>query len=98
MKVSIHAGDIDQKGLLAYFATTKLNAVTIAFDSIESVDLWLKIEKTENAANKICELSIFHNGQRFFAIKKSSDFEESILLAIDELLTRINGKVKAQET
>jgi hypothetical protein len=94
MRVTIHPGDLDHQGLLAYFATSRLNAISDAFDSIHLIELWLKLEDTESTSNKICELRITRSGHQFFVIKKSRDFEESILLAIDELLNRIGEKSK----
>ena len=79
---SIHF-DADQK-LLEFIErkTTKLEALN---HRVIDLEVYLKIDKADNHANKITEMKLHLPGTTLFAKEQCKTFEESTDLAIDHL-------------
>lgn len=97
MKVNINSVHfkVDQK--LENFLTNKIEKLSSKHTDVIGSEVTLKLENTEEPANKITEIRILLKGNDLFASKQSKSFEEAADAAIDALkkqLEKHKGKSK----
>jgi ribosome hibernation promoting factor len=85
MKTTINAIKFDADRKLVLFIQNKVKKLSKFFDDILAVEVFLKIENTQDIDNKIVEIKIEIPGNSLFSRKQSKTFEESTVLAIDAL-------------
>lgn len=88
---SVHF-DADKK--LIGFINEKVSKLSQFHDGIIGSDVILRLDKSEDNANKTAEIKLSLKGSQLFAKKQCSTFEEAIDTAIDALRTQIK---KAKE-
>lgn len=89
MKNTIHPSELVLERSLHDYITQRLNTLALVSDDLLSADVWLKLDKGEGRENKVCEMRLKMPGRDLFTSQKSRDFEQSVLLAMDVLLTQL---------
>ncbi|RYY07992.1 MAG: ribosome-associated translation inhibitor RaiA [Sphingobacteriaceae bacterium] len=101
MKITVQAIHFTADSKLVDFIQKKANKLDQFFDQIISGEVYLKLEKVEDEANKITEIKLLIPGNQLFAKEKCKTFEEATDLAIESLrkqLEKHKQKIRAHET
>ncbi len=101
MKITVQAIHFTADGKLVDFIQKKANKLDQFFDQIISGEVYLKLEKVEDEANKVAEIKLLIPGNQLFAKEKCKTFEEATDLAVESLrkqLDKHKQKVRAHET
>ncbi|RYX82640.1 ribosome-associated translation inhibitor RaiA [bacterium] len=85
MKITVQAIHFTADVKLVEFIQKKVNKLDQFFDQIISGEVYLKLEKVENEANKISEIKLIIPGNQLFAKEQCKTFEEATDLAIESL-------------
>ena len=83
---SIHF-DADKK--LLDFISERMEKLKHFYDNIIRSEVFLKLDKSDSAENKIAEIRIHIPGQELFAKKQCKTFEEAIDVSIDALTRQV---------
>lgn len=97
MNVKIQSIHFDADKKLLAFIDEKLNKLNHFHDGILEGTVYLKIEKSEGAENKLAEIKLHISGHDLFAKRNCQTFEEAIdtsLDAITKQLKKHKEKVK----
>ncbi len=89
MNIKINAVKFTADQKLEKFIETKVKKLMQLYDDIIGVEVFLKLENTQDLANKVTEIRIEIPGNELFAKKQSKSFEESTDSAIDALKKQI---------
>jgi putative sigma-54 modulation protein len=84
------------KGLLE-FIQKKADKLDTFYDNIINGEVYLKLEKVEDEANKIAEIKLQLPGNLIFAKEQCKTFEEATDLAIESLRKQIGKHKKRKE-
>jgi len=101
MTITVQAIHFTADSKLVDFIQKKINKLDQFFDQIISGEVYLKLEKVEDEANKISEIKLLIPGNQLFAKEKCKTFEEATDLAIESLhkqLEKHKQKVRTHET
>lgn len=101
MKITVQAIHFTADSKLVDFIQKKANKLDQFFDQIISGEVYLKLEKVEDEANKISEIKLLIPGNQLFAKEKCKTFEEATDLAIESLrkqLEKHKQKIRTHET
>lgn len=101
MKITVQAIHFTADSKLVDFIQKKANKLDQFYDQIISGEVYLKLEKVENEANKVSEIKLLIPGNQLFAKEQCKTFEEATDLAIESLRRQIDKhkqKIRAQET
>lgn len=90
MKLTIQTPNFKMKPELNNFITEKVNKLTHFHDRIEAADVCLKLEKSGQDDNKVCEIRLSVPGKDLFAKRQSNTFEE----AADKVLDALQQQIK----
>jgi putative sigma-54 modulation protein len=85
MKTTINSIKFDADRKLVEFVQDKVKKLSKFYDEIVAVEVFLKLENTQDTDNKNVEIKIEIPGNKLFSRKQSKTFEESTDLAIDAL-------------
>lgn len=89
MDVKIHSIKFDADQKLIQFIESKTQKLEQVFDNIVEVEVFLRLSKNQNTANKLVEIKISIPGNELFAKKQCKTFEEATDLAVDALRKQI---------
>ncbi len=89
MKVKIQSIHFDADKKLLDFINDKMNKLPHFYDHIIQSEVFLKIDKSDDTANKIAEIRLHIPGQELFAKKQCKTFEEAVDTAIDALSKQV---------
>ncbi|MDF3079407.1 MAG: ribosomal subunit interface protein [Sphingobacteriaceae bacterium] len=98
MKVSVQSIHFNADKKLLGFIQKRVDKLDQFFDQIISGQVYLKLENTEDEANKITEIKLSVPGSLFFAKEQCKTFEEATDLAIESLRKQVDKhktKIKA---
>lgn len=101
MKITVQAIHFTADSKLVDFIQKKANKLDQFYDQIISGEVYLKLEKVEDEANKISEIKLLIPGNQLFAKEKCKTFEEATDLAIESLrkqLEKHKQKIRTHET
>jgi len=101
MKITVQAIHFTADSKLVDFIQKKANKLDQFYDQIISGEVYLKLEKVENEANKISEIKLLIPGSQLFAKEQCKTFEEATDLAIESLRKQIDKhkqKIRTHET
>lgn len=101
MKVTVQAIHFTADSKLVDFIQKKANKLDQFYDQIISGEVYLKLEKVEDEANKISEIKLSIPGNQLFAKEKCKTFEEATDLALESLrkqLEKHKQKIRTHET
>ncbi|MEP7195935.1 MAG: ribosome-associated translation inhibitor RaiA [Saprospiraceae bacterium] len=93
MKILIQSPHITISETLTKFVNLKLDKLSRFYARIETAEVFLKIEKSDLADDKVCEIRLFILGNDLFVKKQGNSFEAAITYAIYALHGEID-KVK----
>lgn len=97
MKIRVQSIHFTADVKLLDFIQKKADKLDQFFDHIISGEVYLKLENTEDVANKITEIKLLIPGNDLFAKEQCKTFEEATDKAIESLKRQIDKrKTKAQ--
>ncbi|MBO4602131.1 MAG: ribosome-associated translation inhibitor RaiA [Salinivirgaceae bacterium] len=94
MKIDIHSLHFDAGEKLLSFIDTKVSKLDRFHDGIVTVDVTLKLEKSDISENKIAEIKVQIPGENVFCSRQAKTFEEAVDLSVDALKKQLQ---KAKE-
>ena len=98
MKVNIQSIHFDADQKLLDLITKKVEKTSTFYEGIESIMVYLRLEKDEHKENKTVEIKLNAAGKDIFAKENSNTFENAIDLVIDKIIKQVKKqKEKAQE-
>jgi putative sigma-54 modulation protein len=89
MNIQIHSVRFDADKKLIDFVHQKLDKLTQFGEDIVNAEVYLRLNKDQDRANKISEIKLELSGGPLFAKKQSKTFEESTDEAINALKKQI---------
>jgi len=101
MEITVQAIHFNADSKLVDFIQKKANKLDQYFDQVINGEVYLKLEKVEDEANKITEIKLNIPGNQLFAKEQCKTFEEATDLAIESLrkqLEKHKQKIRAHET
>jgi putative sigma-54 modulation protein len=98
MNIKINSVHFDASERLEEFIQNKLNKLSVFLDSLQSAEVFLRVENSQTNENKAVVIKLKAAGEDFFAEKQSETFEKSTDLAIEALRRQLKKhKGKADE-
>ncbi|WP_158824928.1 HPF/RaiA family ribosome-associated protein [Mucilaginibacter lacusdianchii] len=100
MKITVQAVRFSADKKLLDFIQKKANKLDLFSDKIVSGEVFLRVENTEDDANKVTEIRLNIPGSQMFARHQCKSFEEGTDLAVESLRKQIQKhkqKKAAQE-
>ena len=94
MTVKIQSLHFTADKKLLGFIEERIDKLTHLYDGIIKSEVILKLDKSDDAENKIAEIKIHISGNDLFAKKQCKSFEESIDTGIDALKNQIKKHKK----
>lgn len=85
MKVVVQSIHFDADKKLVDFIESKVEKLGQFYEGIISSEVFLRLDKANDSANKIVEIKLLIKGKDLFAKKKSKSFEESTDSAVSAL-------------
>ncbi|AJA67886.1 ribosome-associated translation inhibitor RaiA [Myroides odoratimimus] len=98
MKVNIQAINFNVDRKLVDFANERLSKIEKYYDKIVSVDVFFKLENTNEKENKITEIKVLVPGDEMIVKKTCKTFEEGVDAgadALERLVVKHKEKIKA---
>ena len=89
MTINIQSVHFDADKKLLGFVNEKVGKLKTFYDGIITSDIILRLDKNDNAANKVAEIRMHGKGHEFFAKKQCETFEEATDLACEALRTQV---------
>src|SRR5438105_8043596 len=89
MKITVQSIRFNADKKLLDFIQKKADKLDTFYDHIISSEVYLKLEKVEDEANKITEIKLLLPGNQIFAKEQRKTFEEGTDLAIECLRKQI---------
>jgi putative sigma-54 modulation protein len=89
MSAKVHSVHFDADIKLINFINEKVDKLSVFFDNIVSKEVFLRLDKSEDKANKVAEIRILLPGKELFAKKQSKSFEEATDLAVEALRRQV---------
>jgi putative sigma-54 modulation protein len=97
MKITVQSIHFNaDKGLLE-FIQKKVDKLETFYDNIISGEVYLRLEKVEDEANKITEIKLMLPGNQIFAKEQCKSFEEATDLVVESLRKQIDKHKKKNE-
>lgn len=97
MNIKIHSVHFDADKKLVEFVESKVQKLTQYDEKILGAEIFLRLEKNQNAENKIAEIKLSITPNELFAKRQCKTFEEATDLTV-EALKRQLVKQKAKKT
>lgn len=97
MNIKIKSIHFDADKKLETFIENKVSKLEKYYDSIQNADVYLRIDKNDEAGNKIAEIKLDIPGIDVFAKKQSKSFEEAtseVVEALKKQLLRDKSKFR----
>ncbi len=85
MKLQMHSIHFDADYKLIDFIQKKADKLETYFDRIQDGEVFMRLDKNENNANKIVEIKLNVPGKQFFAKHQTDSFEAAADEAIEGL-------------
>ncbi len=93
MDINIQSIHFDADVKLTDFIKKKVAKLETFHNKVVSSDIFLKVDKADDSANKITEIKMHLPGKVLFAKEQCKTFEEATDLAVESLRKQI-GKLK----
>tara|TARA_R110002050_G_scaffold102774_1_gene211602 strand:- start:42145 stop:42444 length:300 start_codon:yes stop_codon:yes gene_type:complete len=97
MKLNIQSIHFDADQKLLDIVQSKADKLETYFDKIESGEVFLRLEKSENRDNKLVEIKLVVPGSDIFASKKAASFEEAVEESVEALRRQLK-KLKEKKS
>lgn len=92
MNIQIHSVRFDADTKLLEFVNSKVKKLLQYSDDIIGAEVFLRLDKAQDAENKITEIKLDIPRNPLFARKQSKTFEEATDIAVDALKKQITKK------
>ena len=89
MNIKIQSIKFDADKRLVDFIEKKVSKVEKVFDNIVNVDVYLRLENSQELDNKMVEIRLEVPGSELFAQRKSKSFEEATDSCIDAIKIQV---------
>lgn len=89
MDINIHSIRFDADVKLLDFIKGKLEKLGLFYKEIISAEVFLRLDRSQDADNKVTEIKLKVPGSELFAKKRTHTFEESTDLAVEALRSQI---------
>ncbi|MCE3260204.1 MAG: raiA [Bacteroidetes bacterium] len=89
MTTNIQSVHFDADKKLLSFIEEKVSKLTLFHEGLISCDVILRLDKSDNAANKIAEIKVLVRGQELFAKKQCASFEEAVDASCNAIKTQL---------
>jgi putative sigma-54 modulation protein len=89
MKMKVQSIHFDADSKLLGFIQDKVDKLTNFYENIIDSEVYLRLDKAEEKANKVAEIKINTPGKTLFARKQCRTFEEATDNAIESLRRQI---------
>ena len=89
MNVKIQSVHFDADKKLLDFIQERIDKLSHYYDGIISGDVILRLDKSDDAANKIAEIWLHIPGNDLFAKKQCKSFEEAVDMSLGALKTQV---------
>ncbi len=96
MNIKIHSLRFDADVKLENFVESKVSKLDQFYDNIIGAEVTLRLDKSEDAGNKVAEIKILIPRNDLFSKKQAKSFEEAVDMAT-EALTRQLKKTKEKQ-
>lgn len=93
MDVKINAVKFDADKKLIEFVNKKLDKMAHFYEAITEAEVFLRLENTQDEANKVVEVKLLIPGDELFAKKQAKSFEEA-MSEVEKTLSRALTKHK----
>ena len=90
MELIIQSPHLTLNSELNKFVTEKVNKLSSFHNKIESANVCLKVENSDETLNKVCEIKLTVPGNELFAKRQCRSFEEATDQVVDALQHQIN--------
>ena len=97
MKTRIQSIHFDADRKLLEFIEKKVEKLGQFYDSILGVDVYLRLERVEDEANKIAEMRLIIPGNDLFAKEQCKTFEEASDKVVESLRRQIEKQKERQK-
>ena len=97
MNIKIQSIHFDADSKLLEFVEEKVNKLGRFYDGIIGGEVFLKLDKSSNAENKVAEIKIQIRGNDLFVKKQCKTFEEAVdtsILALTNQVKKYKEKAK----
>ncbi|MCO4805760.1 MAG: ribosome-associated translation inhibitor RaiA [Flavobacteriales bacterium] len=92
MEIKVHSIHFDADHKLINFIQEKMSKLEQYYDNILGGEVYLRIDKSDNAKNKVAEIRLLTPGKEMFAKKQCKSFEEATDLAAEALRRQVRRK------
>ena len=92
MEINIECPHFAPREPLKNFVHEKLGRLPHLYARIEAAEVILKLDKSNVAANKICEIRLLVPGDDLFAERQEETFEQAIMNTVDALQKQIEKR------
>ncbi|MBK8414527.1 MAG: ribosome-associated translation inhibitor RaiA [Bacteroidetes bacterium] len=89
MKIKVQSIHFTADKKLLQFVEEKVDKLFQFYDSIIDSEVYLRLDKSDNAENKIAEIKINTPGKTLFAKEQCKTFEEATDVAVEALRRQI---------
>jgi putative sigma-54 modulation protein len=89
MDINIHSIRFDADVKLLTFIKGKLEKLGLFYKEIISAEVFLRLDNSQDADNKVTEIKLMVPGSELFAKKQAYSFEESTDIAVEALRTQL---------
>lgn len=89
MTINIQSLHFDADRKLLDFVNEKVSKLSTFYDGIITSEVTLRLDKSNDSANKIAEIKMNGKGQEFFAKKQCATFEEATDQVCEALKTQL---------
>jgi putative sigma-54 modulation protein len=94
MQILIQSPHITPTEALTKFVKNKIGKLSHFYDRIEAAEVFLKIEKSDSADDKVCEIRLAIPGNDLFVKKQSYTFEDAVTKVVDTM----HGEIDKMKT
>jgi putative sigma-54 modulation protein len=85
MKIAIQSLHFTARQELTDLINEKTGKLAHSYDWITEANVYLRLERSDVAENKVCEIRLTVPGNDPFAKRKAASFEEALVLTIEAL-------------
>ncbi len=90
MDIQVHSLHFTADKKLVDFINEKVGKLELFFDNIIAMEVFLRLDKSQDGDNKIAEVKMLIPGKELFAKKQCKSFEEATDLAVEALRKQVN--------
>ena len=95
MQVNVHSIQFKADSKLISFIESRIDKLHQFHDKLMTAEVYLKLDKNNEAGNKIAEIKVHIPGKDLFAKRQASSFEEAtdqVIEALRRQIKKVKGK------